>query len=135
MFYTLNALVDIPSPPRDVLVNNVEYKTRIHWKAPLYSGGLKLKYAVKARCAFNTSSLSADQLRECKKDFFTICSDSHFQQEPGAGSDSFFCDVFEVLSYHPHSAYVEAINDLGTGVSNPVEFTPNLMFDPLLSEY
>lgn len=124
---------DIPSPPRDVWVNNVEYKTRIHWKAPLYSGGLKLKYAVKARCAFNTSSLSADQLWECKKDFFTICSDSHFQQEPGAGSDSFFCDVFEVLSYHPHSAYVEAINDLGTGVSNPVEFTQNIMFDPLLT--
>ena len=134
MFYTLNALVDIPSPPRDVWVNNVEFKTRIHWKAPLYSGGLKLKYAVKARCEFNTSSLSADQLWQCKKDFFTINCESHFQQEPGAGSDSFFCDVFEAL-YYLNSAYVEAINDLGTGVSNPVEFTQNLMFDPLLSEY
>ena len=124
-------LVDIPSPPQDVWINNFEFRTYIHWKAPLHHGGLPLNYAVKGQCK-NKST----ELPECEQEYITLCGD---KPEQGPGSDGFFCRVSALLHQLPwltvtYIAQVEAINALGFGMSTPVEFTVNLIH-PLSSEY
>jgi len=72
---------DLPGPPRDVWINNVELKTYVHWKARWYQGGLQLSYAVKARCK-NAST----PLRNCTlKDSVTLCEGVRPQQGSESG--------------------------------------------------
>lgn len=133
--------VDIPSSPQDVWINNVEFRTYIHWKAPLHPGGLQLNYAIKGKCK-NASNLT--QLPKCEQESITLCE----VIDHGPDNDQFVCKVTAILhqfaipvppqiTYSPiiYLAFVEASNELGFRRSNPVEFTIELGFNVLLSKY
>ncbi len=119
--------IDIPGPPRDVWINNVEMRTYIHWKAPLHLGGLQLNYAVKGQC-----KNAPTDLPECKEDSINLCE--VIPPEYDSVSSQFMCRVSAVLLQFTYIAFVEASNVLGSRKSNPVEFTYN-SFNVLLSKY
>ena len=121
--------VDLPGPPQDVWINNVELRTYVHWKAPWYQGGLQLSYAVKARCK-NASTPH----RNCTlKDSVTLCEGIRTPQESESGQ--FMCTIRPILRQFypgtfilvPYIAFVEASNFLGSRMSSPVEFTYNIL--------
>lgn len=120
---------DLPGPPQDVWINNVELETYVHWKAPWYQGGLQLSYAVKARCKNASAPLPICSL----KDFLTFCEGIRPQQ--GSESGPFVCQIRSILKqFYPHTftlvpyiGFVEASNVLGSRMSRPVEFTFNIL--------
>lgn len=127
--FAFGVMIDLPGLPQDVWINNVEFKTYVHWKAPWYQSGLQLSYAVKARCK-NVST----PLRNCTiKDTVTLCKGIRPQQ--GSASGQFVCEIQPVLyQFYPHTfipvpyiAFVEASNVLGSTMSSPVEFTYNIL--------
>ena len=121
--------VDLPGPPQDVWINNVELKTYVHWKAPFYQGGLQLSCAVKARCKNASTSLHNCTL----KDSVTLCEGIHPQQ--GSELGRLVCKIWPILyQFYPHTfipvpyiAFVEASNVPGSRMSSPVEFTYNVL--------
>ncbi|KAJ7370572.1 hypothetical protein OS493_031307 [Desmophyllum pertusum] len=126
-----------PAPPQDVWINNVEFRTYIHWKAPLHPGGLQLNYAIKGKCK-NASNLT--QLPECEQESITLCE----VIDHGPDNDQFVLTAilhqFAIpvppqITYSPiiYLAFVEASNELGFRRSNPVEFTIELGFNVLLT--
>lgn len=120
MFSSFGVPVDIPGPPRDIWINNVEMRTYIHWKAPLHLGGLQLNYVVTGQCK-NVST----ELPECEKDSIPLCE--VIGRERGSESDQFVCKVSAILhQFVTYIAFVEASNVLGSRKSDPVEFTVNL---------
>ena len=119
-------IIDIPGPPQDVWVNNVNFKTYIHWTRPRVTGGLPISYSVNAQC----KNASLDD-QECA--LKTIYHTDYFGDQPR--SKEFTCQVKGVLRADlVYTAFIVAENSLGSSQSCMVDFKLNLM-NPLASTY
>lgn len=121
---------DIPSSPRNVWINNVEFETRIHWTSPSQSGQLPLHYIVKAQCKNKTQPI----IPHCQSHYNTICDMSlEIKSLPGSNPLKWYCiarggSLFQDVVVY--DIFVEVGNALGWNQSNPVELKANL-FDAL----
>ena len=122
-------LLDIPSSPQNVWINNVEFEPRIHWKAPKHPGGLPLSYSVRGQCKNVTRSDNP----YCKRTFL-LCYNHLIV---GTDINTFMCTLTAVplqVVIVSYEAFVEVKNALGINRSSPVEFRAN-KYEIFLSEY
>lgn len=119
-------LLDIPSSPQNVWINNVEFEPRIHWTAPKHPGGLPLSYVVKEPLLCKNDTRSDNpHCSLCQKHLIL-----------GTDVNMFMCTLngFSPLEGIVYEAIVEVKNALGFNTSSPVEFKAN-KYEIFLSEY
>lgn len=123
---------DIPSTPRDVWVNNVDFQTQIHWTSPKHSGHLPLRYVVKAQCKNET----IPDIPHCQSDFFIVCDNSNSHLVTRSYPLKWSCEAEGGLLfpfyYVVYKLFVEVSNYLGSNQSKAVVVKAN-MINPLLS--
>ena len=120
---------DIPSTPRDVWVNNVDFQTQIHWTSPKHSGHLPLRYVVKAQCKNET----IPDIPYCQFNFFIVCDNSHIHPVTRSYPLKWSCEARGgYLFPFSYVVFVEVSNYLGSNQSKAVVFIAN-MNNPLLS--
>ena len=125
---------DIPSTPRDVWVNNVEFQTKIHWTSPKHSGHLPLSYVVKAQCKNETFP----NIPYCQSDFLIVCDNSDIHPVARSYPLKWRCraKAGRLFPYYVvlYKMFVEVSNYLGSNQSKAVDVKAN-MIDPLLSMF
>lgn len=120
---------DIPSTPRDVWVNNVDFQTQIHWTSPKHSGHLPLRYVVKAQCKNET----IPGIPYCQFNFFIVCDNSHIHPVTRSYPLKWSCEARGgYLFPFSYVVFVEVSNYLGSNQSKAVAFIAN-MNNPLLT--
>lgn len=123
---------DIPSTPRDVWVNNVDFQTQIHWTSPKHSGHLPLRYVVKAQCKNET----IPDIPHCQSDFFIVCDNSNSHPVTRSYPLKWSCEAEGGLlfpfSYVVYKLFVEVSNYLGSNQSKAVVVKANRI-NPLLT--
>ena len=122
-------LLDIPSSPQHVWINNVEFTPRIHWTAPKHPGGLPLGYVVKGQC----KNVTRSDIPYCSRTF-PLCYNNLILV---TDINTFMCTLTAFLLHafiESYEAIVEVKNALGINKSSPVEFKAN-KYEIFLSEY
>lgn len=120
---------DIPSTPRDVWVNNVDFQTQIHWTSPKHSGHLPLRYIVKAQCENET----IHDIPYCQFNFFIVCDNSDIHPVTRSYPLKWSCKAKggHLFPFY-YKLFVEVSNYLGSNQSKAVVVKAN-MINPLLT--